>query len=77
MALAQAYMTDFVYIAQNKSIKIPVSLCTEGRQAEREALLDSGATESFIHPQLVKELKIPLCWLQKIQRVRNVDGSPN
>ena len=70
-------MTDSVYIAQNRSIKIPVSLCTEGRRAEKEVLLDSGATESFIHPRLVKELKIPLCQLRKIRRVRNVDGMPN
>ena len=76
-ALAQACMTDSVYIARNRSIKIPVSLCIEGRRAEREALLDSGATESFIHPQLVEELKIPLCQLQTTQKVRNIDGTPN
>ena len=39
--------------------------------------MNSGATESFIHPQLVEELKIPLCRLQKVRRVRNVDGLPN
>ena len=57
MALARACMTDSVYIARNRSIKTPVSMCTEGRRAEKEALLDFGATESFIHPRLVKELK--------------------
>ena len=70
-------MTDSVYIARNRSIKIPVSLCTEGRRAKKEALLDSGVTESFIHPRLIKELKIPLCQLRKKRNVRNVDGTPN
>ena len=43
----------------------------------KRALLDSGATESFIHPRLAKELAITTYWLEKPRQVQNVDGTSN
>jgi hypothetical protein len=44
-----------VYIARNKSILVPISLETEGRKANQQALLDSGATEKSLHPKLIEQ----------------------
>jgi hypothetical protein len=66
-----------VYIATNKSIKARVSLYTGGRKAEKEALLDSGATESLINPRLVKQHQLPTKKLPKGRKLFNVDGTTN
>ncbi len=42
-----------------------------------KALLDSGATESFIHPWLVKQLTLATYQLKKPRQVRNMDGTNN
>jgi len=66
-----------VYIARNKSIKTQVLLFTDCGQAEEEALLDSGATENFIHPKLVLKHKLKKEPLSKPRIVRNVDRTTN
>ena len=66
-----------MYIAQNKSIKVPVSLYTRERRAEETALLDCGATECFVSPSLIERHHLPLKELSKPRKVRNVDGTTN
>ena len=41
------------------------------------ALIDSGATESFISPDLVKHFSIPTHEIPKPKVVRNIDGTKN
>ncbi len=50
---------------------------TRFRRVKVDALLDSGATENFIHPCMVKKMKLQTQLLRKPQQVKNVDGSPN
>jgi hypothetical protein len=66
-----------VYIAKNKSINAPVLLYTEERRVESKALLDSGATECFIHPRWVEKQQLPKEPLKRPRKVRNVDGTTN
>jgi predicted aspartyl protease len=66
-----------MYIARNHAIQVPFQLRTQKKQANRKALLDSGATECFIHPQMVQQLGLRTKKLQKPRKVRNVDGTPN
>ena len=40
-------------------------------------LLDSGATKNFINMQYIKELRLPIKWLQWPWLVYNVDGTRN
>jgi hypothetical protein len=37
-------------------MKVPIVIQMSRKRATRNALLDSGATESFIHPRVVHEL---------------------
>jgi len=77
VALAQALDTESVYVAKRRSIQVAVQLYTQSRRVKVNALLDCGATENFIHPRLVKKLKLKTKLLKKPQQVKNVDGTTN
>jgi len=79
MALAWAVLNNSgsMYIAQKHAIQVPFQLRTRRKQVDQKALLDSGATECFIHPRTVKQLKLAMQTLPKAQKVQNVDGTNN
>jgi len=66
-----------MYIAQKHAIQVPFQLQTKRKRVDRKALLDSGATECFIHPCAVKQLRLPTRKLPKTRKVQNVDGTIN
>jgi aspartyl protease len=45
--------------------------------ATQKALLDSGATEFFLHLQIVAELKLSTQVLDRPRKVHNIDGTDN
>jgi len=79
MALARAVLNNSgsMYIARKHAIQVPFQLRTRRKQIDQKALLDSGATECFIHPHAVKQLKLTTWTLPKAQKVQNVDGTDN
>jgi len=77
LALAQALDTESMYVAKRRSIQVAVQLYTQFRRVKVNALLDCGATENFIHPRLVKRMKLATRTLKKQRQVKNVDGTPN
>ena len=77
MALARALDTESVYVAKQRSIQVAVQLYTRFRRVKVDALLDCGATKNFIHPRLVKRMKLATRTLKKPRQVKNVDGTPN
>ena len=77
VALTQAYNMMSVYVSRNRAIKTPVMIQMSQERVTKRALLDSGATESFIHPQLTKELALFTYPLEKPRQVHNVDGTNN
>jgi len=78
-ALAWAVLNNSgsMYIARKYAIQVPFQLRTRRKQVDRKALLDSGATECFIHPHAVKQLKLTTQTLPKAQKVQNVDRTNN
>jgi reverse transcriptase-like protein/aspartyl protease len=58
-------------------MKVPIVIQMSEWWATRNALLDSGATESFIHPRVVHELRLSTNWLHYPWTVQNVDGTNN
>lgn len=56
---------------------IPVQLTGDHRSTSTTALLDSGATATFIHPRFVKKHHIRTQELPKSKPLYNVDGSQN
>ena len=77
MALAWALDTESVYVAKQRSIQVAMQLYTRFRRVKVNALLDCGATENFIYPRLVKQMKLATKPLKRPQQVKNVDGTPN
>jgi hypothetical protein len=68
---------ESVYVARQRSIQVAVQLYIRFQRVKIDALLDSSATENFIHLRLVKKIKLKTQTLKKPRKVKNVDGSPN
>ena len=61
MAWGRAICTlkcNTVYITQYWSMKIPVSFQTVYARADKNILVDSGATDNFIDPRLIRRLRL-------------------
>jgi hypothetical protein len=78
MALIRACNSpDSVYVAKKKSIHTSLLLHTGSKRAMKKALLNTGATENFIHPRVVKQLSLKTKKLSKPRKVKNMDGTLN
>ena len=56
MAWMQALRLDTMYLSERNSMKIPFAFQSNQLKAEEVALLDSGAMETFITQNKVKQL---------------------
>ena len=45
--------------------------------ANKQALVDSGATDNFIHPSFVRRLGLKMTPLEKPKRIYNIDNTSN
>ena len=52
-------------------------LHTWNERAETTALLDSGATENFIHLDYARKKRLTVKQLVTLRKIVNVDGTPN
>ena len=77
MALAWALDMESVYVTKQRSIQVAVQLYTRFQRVKVDALLNCGTTENFIHPRLVKKMKLQTQQLKKLHKVKNVDGTTN
>jgi hypothetical protein len=58
-------------------MKVPIVIQMSEQRAAQNALLNSGATESFIHPRVVHELQLPTSQLYHPRTVQNIDRTNN
>ena len=56
---------------------LKVFLHSRDQRAETNALLDSGATENFIHPNYARQKRLPVKLLPHPRKIVNVDGTSN
>jgi hypothetical protein len=77
MAWARTLGLKSVFACKYKSLRIPTLLQTSHSTAERQVLVDSGATDNFISKQLLKRMKIGKLHLQKPRTIWNIDGTHN
>ena len=77
MAGARAIGCKSVYITRYCSMKVPISFQTLHATADKNILVDSGATDNFIHPKLLKRLGLGSQLLERPQKIWNIDGTTN
>ena len=58
-------------------MKVPTSIRTSYNKAETKGLLDSGATDNFIHPQFVRRMGLGTRRLPTPKKLYNVDNTTN
>ncbi len=58
-------------------MRIPVSVRTSCAMAYLKALVDSGATDCFMSPAFIKQMKLGTRPLQKAHKIWNIDNTEN
>ena len=58
-------------------MNLKIFLHTRNLRAETTALLDSGATENFIHDAYARKKGLPVKTLERPRKIVNVNGTPN
>src|SRR6266571_7390684 len=66
-----------VYSSKYRSLRIPVLFKSTHTTAERDVLIDSGATDNFINLQLLKRLRISYLAIPNPIKIWNVDRTLN
>ena len=66
-----------MFACKFKSLKIPTLLQTSHKKAEKEVLVNSGATDNFISPRIMKQMRIGSLPLTKPRSIWNIDGTHN
>ena len=60
-----------------RSMKVPITIKTSYNTAKVPSLVDSGATDNFIHPRTVRQLRLGTSLLNKPKKLFNVDDTQN
>jgi hypothetical protein len=76
-AMLRAIFPQAAFIPKEPAVHAPVNLRSLELISEVAALIDSGATDNFISPQVIKRFEIPTQKLDTPKPLRNVDGTPN
>jgi hypothetical protein len=58
-------------------MKVPVSFRTLHAMADKNILVDSGATDNFIHPKLLKRLGLSVQALDRPRKIWNINRTTN
>jgi hypothetical protein len=77
MAWVRALHCNTVYITRYRSMRVPVSIHTSYFMANKKALVDSGATDNFMHPAFAKRMGLGLQELPNPKKIFNIDNTSN
>jgi hypothetical protein len=77
VAWVRAMHCNSVYITRYRSMKVPVSIRASYNMANIRALVDSGATDNFIHPNFVKRMGLGKRELDKPKNIYNINDTTN
>jgi predicted aspartyl protease len=58
-------------------MRIPVSIQTSYFMANKQALVDSGATDNFMHPNFAKRMGLGTKTLHNPKKIFNIDNTTN
>jgi hypothetical protein len=72
-----AWVRAFGGTTRYRSMKVPVSFRTLHAMVDKDILVDSGATDNFIHPKLLKRIGLGVQVLDRPRKIWNIDGTTN
>ena len=75
--MLRAIFPKAILIPKDFSIHTSINLQSAQLISKINVLIDSGATDNFISPNVVWQFSIPTCILDKQLAIWNVDGTPN
>ena len=75
--MLKALFPQAVFMPKERSIHATVKIQSRTLHSPISALLDSGATDNFITPELVEHFQIPTRTLTRARTICNVDGTKN
>jgi hypothetical protein len=76
-AWVRALRCNSVYITRYRSMRIPVSIHTSYFMADKRALVDSGATDNFMHPNFATKMGLGMKELPTPRKIFNIDNTTN
>jgi hypothetical protein len=76
-AWVRALRCNSVYVLRFRSMKVPISVRTSYSKADLRCLVDSGATDNFIHPRFLRRMGLGTRKLTNPKRLYNVDDTTN
>ena len=79
MAMLRVLFPNAVFVVKSNqnSIHAPITFHSKTLHSQVSALINSGATENFISPDLIKHFFIPTYKIPRPKVVRNIDGTKN
>ena len=77
MAWVRASCCNSIFIMRLRSMKVPITIKTSYNTAKVPSLVDSGATDNFIHPQTIRQLRLGTSLLDKPKKLFNVNDTQN
>jgi hypothetical protein len=77
MAWVRALCCNSVYVMRFCSMRIPVSIRASYNMADIKALVDSGATDNFMHPNFMKRMGLGQRELDKPKNIYNINDTTN
>ena len=79
MAMLRALFPNTVFTTRStqNSVHAPITFHSRTLHSQVSALIDSGATENFISPDLIKHFSIPTYKIPRPKVVRNINGTKN
>ena len=76
-AMLRTLFPQAAFVSTERSIRVPVNLRSKTLMSILDALIDSGATDNFLSPIVVKYFNLPTKELDKPKTIWNVDGTKN
>jgi hypothetical protein len=75
--MLRAIFPQAVFIPNQRSVHANIKLYSRTLHSKVSTLIDSGTTENFVMPEVIKFFNIPTFTLPKPQTICNIDGTKN
>jgi hypothetical protein len=75
--MLRALFPKAVFLPNQRSVHTLITFHSQTLHSKVSTLIDSGATDNFISPNIVQYFSIPTFGLPKPRTIHNVDGTKN